>query len=164
MRSDVLVVDIGSARLKAARYSSEDGLLDVAAIDSPLEADRVDARAILDAIALIAGTLLDGMLPSAIAITGATRTHVLTGHDGRALDAVVKPRPDAVGAGPGCDARRVLAHTGGALARTRIGLGCVRWRRGSPPKNGSAPGPSRCSRLLGVAFHGKAFARHGSLQ
>ena len=90
MRSDVLVVDIGSTRLKAARYSSEDGLVDVAAIDSPLQADGVDARAILDAIALIAGSLLDGMLPSAIAITGATRTHVLTGHDGRALDAVVK--------------------------------------------------------------------------
>lgn len=90
MHSDILVIDIGSTRLKAARYSVEGGLYDIVSLDSPLQAEVVDAWALLDCIAQTADQQLKGAVPAAVAITGATRTHVLTGQDARALDAVVK--------------------------------------------------------------------------
>ena len=90
MYSEIFLVDIGSTRLKAARYSVEAGVHDIVSQDSPLQAEVVDARALLDCIAQIADQQFKGVVPSAIAITGATRTHVLTGHDGQALSAVVK--------------------------------------------------------------------------
>ena len=71
-------------------HESPGGLADVCSVESPLQADVVRAEDVLASILTIAERRYPGVVPSAIAITGATRTHVLTGPDGRALDAVVK--------------------------------------------------------------------------
>ena len=90
MRSDILVIDIGSTRLKAAMHESPGRLTDVCTVESPLQADVVWAKDVLASVLAIAERCCQGVVPTAIAITGATRTHVLTGYDGHALDAVVK--------------------------------------------------------------------------
>ena len=90
MRSEILVIDIGSTKLKAAMHESRGRLADVCTEESPLQADVVRAKDVLASVLAIAERCCLGVVPAAIAITGATRTHVLTGHDGRALDAVVK--------------------------------------------------------------------------
>ena len=90
MRPQTLVIDIGSTRLKAAVHASPGRLTDVCTVESPLQADVVRANDVLASVLAIAELCCQGVVPTAIAITGATRTHVLTGHDGRALDAVVK--------------------------------------------------------------------------
>ncbi len=90
MLSDILVIDIGSTKLKAAMFASPGGLKDICSVDSPLQADVVSAEAVLASVLMIAQRCCQGAVPAAIAITGATRTHVLTGPDGRALDTVVK--------------------------------------------------------------------------
>ena len=90
MHSEILVIDVGSTKLKAALHASQGGLTHVSSVDSPLQVDGVRAEDVLESIAQLVVRCFNGVVPSAIAITGATRTHVLTGVDGQALDAVVK--------------------------------------------------------------------------
>lgn len=90
MRSKILVIDVGSTKLKAAMHESPGGLTAVCSVESPLQADVVRAEDVLESLLTIADGCCEGAVPSAIAITGATRTHVLTGPDGRALDSVIK--------------------------------------------------------------------------
>lgn len=90
MRAKTLVIDIGSTKLKAALHDQLGGLACVCSAESPLQADRVQAADVLEAILSISERCCQGVVPSSIAITGATRTHVVCAHDGCALDAVVK--------------------------------------------------------------------------
>ena len=83
-------MDVGSSKLKAALYGADGHAASVYHVDSPLQGEVVRADAVLDAIALAAETVCDGRRPTAMAITGATRTHVLAGPDGQALDAITK--------------------------------------------------------------------------
>jgi xylulokinase len=90
MRTHTLVIDIGSTKLKAAMHDGIGGLTGVCSADSPLQADEVQAIDVLAAVMAMAERCCQGVVPAAIAITGATRTHVLTGPDGRALESVIK--------------------------------------------------------------------------
>ncbi len=90
MHAKTLVIDIGSTKLKAALHDQLGGLTCVCSAESPLQADRVQAADVLEAILAISERCCQGVVPSSIAITGATRTHVVSAHDRRALDAVVK--------------------------------------------------------------------------
>ena len=90
MHSDILAIDVGSTRLKMALFAGAGGLGEVFSADSPLQADVVLASDVLEAIVGLMHRCGNGTVPSAIAITSATRTHVLTDAGGNALDAVVK--------------------------------------------------------------------------
>ena len=90
MHSDILAIDVGSTRLKLAFFSDERDLGEVFSADSPLQADVVHAPDVLEAVVALIDRSGRSSVPSAIAITGATRTHVLTDAVGNALDAVVK--------------------------------------------------------------------------
>lgn len=97
MQSTVLVIDVGSTRLKAALVAAEGVTVDSVAEDSPLRVPTVLAADVLEAVIAAAHRVCAGRRPDAIAITGATRTNVLTASDGTALCAVVK-LDDAQGA------------------------------------------------------------------
>ena len=90
MQSTVLVIDVGSTRLKAALYSADGVTVCSHAVDSPLRGSVVQAADVLEAVIAAAHTVCAGLRPEAIAITGATRSNVLTAADGAALCAVVK--------------------------------------------------------------------------
>lgn len=90
MQPTVLVIDVGSTRLKAALYNPQGLASAPYSADSPLQAPSVQADAVLQAVVTAASQVCAGMRPDAIAITGATRTHVLTAADGRALGHLVK--------------------------------------------------------------------------
>ena len=107
LRSEILVIDIGSTKLKAAMHESPGRLTDVCTVESPLQAHVVQANDVLESILAIAERSCQGVVPTAIAITGATRTHVLTGQDGHALEAMVK-----------------LDDARGAEFEAQIGLAC----------------------------------------
>ncbi|RZJ24467.1 MAG: hypothetical protein EOO54_09365 [Haliea sp.] len=90
MQSQVLVIDVGSTRLKAALYTESGAETAAWSADSPLRGTVVSPPAVLDAVLQAADHLCAGMRPDAIAITGATRSHVLTAADASALDSLVK--------------------------------------------------------------------------
>lgn len=90
MRSTVLVIDVGSTRLKAAIYTPEGEEIGAYSADSPLRPPEVQAAAVLEAVITAADHVCAGLRPDAIAVTGATRSNVLTAANGQALAAVVK--------------------------------------------------------------------------
>ena len=98
MPLETLVIDVGSTRLKGAVFQSTGTLGEVCSVDSPLQAGVVQAADVMEAVVSLMLRCCDSHVPAAIAITGATRTHVLTDAKGDALDAVVK-LDDARGAG-----------------------------------------------------------------
>lgn len=90
MDSTVLVIDVGSTRLKAALVTPQGAWAGQAAADSPLRAAPLQAADVLEAVLQVALAACGDHRPGAIVLTGATRTHVLTAADGSALEAVVK--------------------------------------------------------------------------
>lgn len=88
--STVLVLDIGSTRLKAALYAADGTALSLHAGESPLQSPRPSPTQVLDAVIAAAAKVCGSVKPEAIAITGATRTDVLAAADGSAIGDVVK--------------------------------------------------------------------------
>lgn len=111
MQSTVLVIDVGSTRLKAALYAAEGVTVGSFGADSPLRAAVVQAGDVFEAVIAAAHGVCAGLRPDAIAITGATRTNVLTAADGSALAAVVK-LDDARGAGFEAEVQRAYDTPG----------------------------------------------------
>jgi xylulokinase len=90
MAAPVLAIDIGSTRMKASLVDAGGRLLSVVAQASPLSAARVEPGPLLAVVADLALQACGPVRPSAIAITGATRSVVCTGHDGAALGPLIK--------------------------------------------------------------------------
>lgn len=93
----VLVVDIGSTRLKAALLDATGAVVRMEQQASPLQATAVIPADVSEAAAALAYMVCDGVQPDAIAITGATRTTVLAGDDGKAIGPAI-PLSDGRGA------------------------------------------------------------------
>ena len=89
-QSSVLVLDVGSTRLKAALYSADGTALALYGGDSPLQSVRPDPSQVLAAVIAAAARVCGSVKPQAVAITSATRTHVLAAADGSAIGDVVK--------------------------------------------------------------------------
>ena len=94
MPSPLLAIDIGSTRLKAAlvdtRPDTRGSFLDMVTSDSPLQGDTVQADAVMAAVLEAGQRVCQGQRPGALALTGATRTHVFASADGQALAPVMK--------------------------------------------------------------------------
>ena len=90
MQSKVLIIDVGSTRLKAAVYASDGTEVCAHSTPSPLHGSPVAPDDVLEAVVAAAHNLCADLRPEAIAITGATRSNVLTEKNGRALGDVMK--------------------------------------------------------------------------
>ncbi|MEO7241491.1 MAG: FGGY-family carbohydrate kinase [Variovorax sp.] len=109
MHGAILAIDVGSTRLKAALVAPDGALLHTFAGDSPLHAAAPQASDVLQAVLAASDAVCAGVPPAALAITGATRTHVLTSGEGQALDAIVK-LDDARGASFEVDLQRAYGE------------------------------------------------------
>lgn len=112
----VLAIDIGSTRLKAAVLDPAGVIVSRCHVLSPLQAPAVQPADVLAAVAAVARNVCGGVPPGAIAITGATRTTVVAGHDGRAIGEAI-----ALGDGRGADHAPALQKAYGASSA--VGLG-----------------------------------------
>lgn len=94
MPPPLLVIDIGSTKLKAALVDTHpdkrSSFLDMVTSDSPLQGEAVQAEAVIAAVLETGQRVCRGQRPAALALTGATRTHVFTAADGQALAPVMK--------------------------------------------------------------------------
>jgi len=118
MTNLVLVIDIGSTRLKASLAGAGGELLCFQSTTSPLAGRNVDPHQLLSDLASLAAVTCGGVRPIAIAITGATRSMVCVAADGKALGSVIKlddPR--------GAQFEPALQHAYGVKHRRGLGAG-----------------------------------------